>query len=203
MILSLDTFSEYLGISLIDGHNILVRQTYRKLKPFSELLLDRVDSIFKHLGYDPSVLFAVCVNKGPGSYTALRVGITAAKTISYSLNIPIYAYTSLEAMAYKYRHYQGVIKTVVNAGKGECYISDFISSDFSIKQTSEIKLVKIKDFEKSISDDCIAVVSGINMTGKNIFPLTEDLSVEGTFMALKKGLKEDNFLLEPVYIRSA
>ncbi len=201
MILSLDTFSETLGVSLIDGHKLLVRQTYRKLKPFSELLLDRIDSIFNQLGYDPSVLFAVCVNKGPGSYTALRVGITVAKTVSYSLNIPIYAYTSLEAMAYKYRHYQGVIKTVVNAGKGECYTSEFMSSDFNIKQISEMRLMKIKDFEKGISDDCIVVVSGINITGKNVFSLTDDLSVEGTFFALKKDLKEERFLLEPVYMR--
>ncbi len=202
MILSLDTFSESLGISLIDGHKLVARQTYRKLKPFSELLLDRVDSIFKYLGYDPSVLFAVCVNKGPGSYTALRVGITAAKTISYSLNIPIYAYTSLEAMAYRYRHYQGVIKTVVNAGKGECYTSEFISSNFSIKKLSDIRLMNIKEFEKSITDDCIIVVSGIDITGKNVFSLIDDLSIEGAFLSLKEGLKEDRFLLEPVYIRS-
>ena len=201
MILSLDTFSETLGISLIDGHKIVVRQTYRKLKPFSELLLDRIDSIFNQLGYDPSVLFAVCVNKGPGSYTALRVGITVAKTVSYSLNIPIYAYTSLEAMAYKYRHYQGVIKTAVYAGKGECYTSEFISSEFNIKKISKIKLMKIKDFEKSISDKCITVVSGINITGKNVFSLIDDLSVEGTFLSLKEGLTENRFLLEPVYIR--
>jgi len=202
MILSLDTFSEILGISLIDGHKVVVRQIYRKVKPFSELLLDRIDSIFRQIGYDPSVLYGVCVNKGPGSYTALRVGITVAKTVSYSLNIPIYAYTSLEAMAYKYRHFQGIIKTAVNAGKGECYTSEFISSDFSIEKTSDIKLMKIEEFEKSISDDGITVVSGIDIKRKNVFPIVDDLSVEGTFLSLKKGLTEDRFLLEPVYIRS-
>jgi len=61
--------------------------------------------------------------------------------------------------------------------------------------------MKIEEFEKSISDDGITVVSGIDIKRKNVFPIVDDLSVEGTFLSLKKGLTEDRFLLEPVYIR--
>ena len=202
MILSIDTFSENLGISLIDGHKLVVKNVYHKVKPFSELLLDKIDSIFNQLGYDPSVLYAVCVNKGPGSYTGLRVGITVAKVLSYSLNIPIYSFSSLEAMAFKYRHCGRKILASINAGKGECYLSEFEIKNSEIVQLSDIKLMKIKQFKESIdSEKDLIVVKNIDITGKNVVEIIDDLSVEGAFYALKEDSKEDVFRLEPVYVR--
>lgn len=201
MILSIDTFSEILGISLIDGHKLVLRQSYEKLKPFSELLMEKIDVSFKQLGYEPSVLYAVVVNKGPGAFTGLRVGITVAKTISYSLNIPIYTYGSLEAMAFKYRFYNGEITTAINAGKGECYVGKFYADFEGINKLEDIKLKKIKDFKEE-KHNGLVVVKNIDISGEKVVHLIEDLSVDGAFYALKNHLIEDPFKLEPLYIRS-
>jgi len=200
MILSIDTYSDVLGISLIDGHNLVVRQSYQKLKPFSELLMSRVDEVFRQLGYDPAVLYAVVVNKGPGSYTGLRVGITVAKTLAYSLNIPVYSYISLEAMAYRYRFCNGKITSVINAGKGECYLQEFTSDKKEINPVSDIKLIKISHF-KQMEVDGLVVVKNVDINRENVIQLIEDLSVDGAFYSLKKGKKEDLMRLEPVYVR--
>ncbi len=200
MILSIDTYSDVLGVSLIDGHNLVVRQSYQKLKPFSELLMSRIDEVFRQLGYDPSVLYAVVVNKGPGSYTGLRVGITVAKTLAYSLNIPVYSYSSLEAMAYRYRFCNSKITAVINAGKGECYLQEFTSDGKEIKPVSEIKLIKISHF-KQMDIDGLVVVKNVDINRGNVIHLIEDLSVDGAFYSLKKESTEDLMRLEPVYIR--
>lgn len=47
----------------------------------------------------PADLSAVAVTKGPGSYTGLRIGVSAAKGLAFSLNIPMYSMTSLEVLA--------------------------------------------------------------------------------------------------------
>lgn len=200
MLISIDTYSENLGISLIDGHKLVVKQVYHKLKPFSELLMEKIDMIFNQLGYSPSILYAVSVNKGPGSYTGLRVGITVAKTISYSLNIPIYVFSSLEAMAYKYRAHEGNITVAINAGKGECYVADFQSNISDITQISEIRLMKINEFKKEIPENLV-VVKNLDIHGNNIIQDIDDLSTEGAFFALKHHQKEDPMKLEPIYIR--
>ncbi|SNZ09460.1 tRNA threonylcarbamoyladenosine biosynthesis protein TsaB [Persephonella hydrogeniphila] len=202
MILSIDTFSENLGISLIDGHKLVAKNVYHKVKPFSELLLEKIDSMFNQFGYDPSVLYAVCVNKGPGSYTGLRVGVTVAKTLSYSLNIPIYSFSSLEAMAFKYRHCKKRVVTAINAGKGECYISEFETGISEIKPISDIKLVKISQFkENTYNKETLIIVKNIDISGDNVISLVDELSTEGAFYALKENKREDLFRLEPVYIR--
>lgn len=58
-----------------------------------------IDEAIKQAGLKPSNLDAVCVSKGPGSYTGLRIGVSAAKGLCYGLGIPLLSVGSLESMA--------------------------------------------------------------------------------------------------------
>lgn len=58
-----------------------------------------IDSILKRQGLKAKDLGAVCVGKGPGSYTGLRIGVSVAKGICYGAGIPLLAVGSLQAMA--------------------------------------------------------------------------------------------------------
>ncbi len=199
MILSIDSFSDVLGISLIKDHKILVRESFYKLKPYSELIVERLDKIFCEFDLDKRSIVATVVNKGPGSFTSLRVGITVAKTISYALNIPIYAYVSLDVMAYRYRHFKGYITAVINAGKGEIYLREYISDGENIKPISKISLEKLKNFQEKNTEGLI-ITKNVNVDKQHI-EIVDDLSVDGCFYALKQNLQEDIMRLEPLYIR--
>jgi tRNA threonylcarbamoyladenosine biosynthesis protein TsaB len=200
MILSIDSFSDILGITLIKDNRLFVRESFYKLKPYSELIVERLDKIFCQFQLDKKSLNAVVVNKGPGSLTSLRVGVTVAKTIAYSLNIPIYGYISLDVMAYRYRYFRGKIISVVNAGKGEIFYREYISDGNDIYPETDIQLKKLS----SLLDE----KQGILIVTKNVktelehVELLDDLSVDGCFFALKKELKEDIMTFEPLYIRS-
>ncbi len=199
MILSIDSFSDILGISLIEDDSVLIRESLYKLKPFSELLVDRLDKIFKEFNFSKKDISKIVVNKGPGSFTSLRVGITVAKTISYVLKIPVYSYISLDAMAFKYRCFTGNIVSLINAGKGEAYFREYKSDGENIFPVSDITLVKQKSI--AIDKEKLYVVKNIKFTEKNIVSINEDLSVCGVKIALKNQV-EDVMFLEPVYIRS-
>lgn len=58
-----------------------------------------MDEAIKHAGLKPTDLDAVCVSKGPGSYTGLRIGVSAAKGLCYGLGIPLLSVGSLESMS--------------------------------------------------------------------------------------------------------
>ena len=58
-----------------------------------------MDETIKEAGLKPADLDAVCVSKGPGSYTGLRIGVSAAKGLCYGLGIPLLSVGSLESMA--------------------------------------------------------------------------------------------------------
>ncbi len=204
MILSIDTYSEIIGISLIKDHKVIIDLSISKSKPFSELLIKKIYEILEELQIDKSLIKKIVVNKGPGSYAGLRVGITVAKTLSYSLNIELYGFISLDVMAYRFRHFNGKIVCGINAGKGEVYTRMYNSENFEIKPVSEIKLLKFEEFKEMVKEDKIlVVVKNLDLDIENRFDILNNLSLEGCFYALKHKLIENPFRIEPIYMRES
>lgn len=205
MILSIDTYSEVIGISIIKDHKVLIDLSISKPKPFSEIIIKKIYEILEELQIDKNSIKKIVVNKGPGSYTGLRVGITVAKTLSYSLNLELYSYISLDVMAYKYKHFNGNIICGINAGKGEVYSKIYKSEDFELKQISDIKLLKFEEFENFVKDteNSLVIEKNLNLQVKNKETILESLSVNGAFYALKHNLTENPFSIEPIYIRES
>ena len=201
MILSLDTSSENLGIAIFSEDKLICHTSIYKFKPFSEFLVKKLDDIFKEFSLNKRDIKKVVVNKGAGSYTGLRVGVSVAKTIAYSLNIPIYAYSGLSALAYKYRFIQKDILIGINAGKGEVYSQQFKTSIDNIYPISDIELLKKDRFTELANKFEITVIKGLDLKEKNFIKDIEDLSVVGVEYALKNNLKEGIFMLEPIYVR--
>lgn len=65
----------------------------------SEKLTIFIDEALDMAGIDSSKLDAVCVSRGPGSYTGLRIGVSAAKGICYALGVPLIAISTLDCLA--------------------------------------------------------------------------------------------------------
>lgn len=203
MYLSLDTGTEVLGISILDnGKKPLYKLSLTKFKPFSEIIVDKLDSIFNELGLEKNNIEAVIVNVGPGSYTGLRIGVSTAKTIAYILKRDIYIYDSLSTLAYKYRYVDGDILVVLNAGKGEVYLQEFNVNLNEIKPISEIKLKKLKSLDNDFLQKFkLVITKNLQLEGNNIIKDVEDLSLYGAFYSLEKNLKFDILQVEPIYIR--
>jgi len=83
-----------------DGETIGLKESHDQSYSHSEKLVVYIDEAIKQAGLKPSDLDAVCVSKGPGSYTGLRIGVSAAKGLCYGLGIPLLSVGSLESMAY-------------------------------------------------------------------------------------------------------
>ena len=203
MYLSIDSYSEILGLCILKDGKILYRLSVYKSKPFSETIVSKLDKIFKEENLDKQSLKGVIVNKGVGGYTGLRVGISTAKTIAYALNIPIYSYETLETLAYKYRSKECKTLVCVNAGKGEAYYQIFFTSLNKVRKTSDINLTKVLEFKSLILKEKpnLIVSKNIDIEGKNIIKDNEDLAYIGAVYSLKEKREEDIFKLEPIYIR--
>ena len=73
---------------------------------------------------------AVVVGVGPGSYTGVRIAVTAAKVFSYTLNIPVVTVSSLEAAAYAARAHQGLVIPAWDARRHAAYCAAFRSDPY-------------------------------------------------------------------------
>lgn len=96
--LGIDTSDKYLFVCLYKDQTKLSYTCYEAWQRQSEYLVEEIEKAFLSSGVSKKDLEAVISSVGPGSYTGVRIGLTVAKTIAFSLNIPLYLVSSLEML---------------------------------------------------------------------------------------------------------
>ncbi len=99
LILNIDTALETASISLARDGRIIEQSTNDKQKDHAAWLHPAVDELFQKTNMRLQQLEAVAVSNGPGSYTGLRVGLSAAKGYCFALGIPLICVGTLEIIA--------------------------------------------------------------------------------------------------------
>lgn len=99
LILNIDTALEKASVSLANNGEILACTYNGEQKDHAAWLHQSVEIILHQSGYSITDINAVSVSIGPGSYTGLRVGLSAAKGYCYALNIPLITVGTLDIMA--------------------------------------------------------------------------------------------------------
>ena len=97
--LFISTFDKIITIGLLKNGEVISELTKESSKNHSIHTMPMIDEILKINNLEPSYLNEIIVVNGPGSFTGVRIGVTIAKTLAYTLNIPIKTITSLKAYA--------------------------------------------------------------------------------------------------------
>jgi tRNA threonylcarbamoyl adenosine modification protein YeaZ len=119
VLVAIDTSTDIASLALIKDGVTLAELTWRSGQNHSTQLLPNLAYLLKLVGLDTSALTGIIVAKGPGSFNGLRVGISAAKGLAFSLDIPIVGVSSLEVEAYEYSVTGLPVCPVFNAGRNE------------------------------------------------------------------------------------
>ncbi len=117
LILNIETATEVCSVNLArDGKVVAERESLEGLN-HSKLLTVFIDEILSESNIKPEELDAVAVSKGPGSYTGLRIGVSVAKGLCYSLDIPLISVGTIEAMGkYAAANRKQYLPEGINAG---------------------------------------------------------------------------------------
>ncbi len=100
LILNIETSTKVCSVSLaLNGKTIKTIEEEGQQYIHSEKLTLFIEQLFKTTEYKMQDLSAIAVSKGPGSYTGLRIGVSAAKGLCYALKIPLLSVDSLEVLA--------------------------------------------------------------------------------------------------------
>ena len=156
-------------------------------------------------------LSAVAVSQGPGSYTGLRIGVSAAKGLAYAAGIPLIAVSTLSALAHKVKTDQAYIIPVLDARRLEVYSAVF---DAGYQQIRPIKadLLDEKPFDEYLKNKtCVFVGDAVEKTQNLIqhenalfLPIKYPSAKELHDLAYTKFLKQDFENLayfEPFYLK--
>jgi tRNA threonylcarbamoyladenosine biosynthesis protein TsaB len=117
--LAIDTASDWAGVALSREGHLVGEVTWRCHREHSTQLMPMVETLLSRLRVDKSELSAVFVCTGPGSYAALRVGVSTAKGLAFALGIPIVGVGRLEIEAYQYAACGTPVCALHRAGRGE------------------------------------------------------------------------------------
>lgn len=99
LVLNIDTALETAAVSIAKDGVVMQHAVYAEQKDHAAWLHPAVNSLLQQTGILLQQLDAVAVSIGPGSYTGLRVGLSAAKGFCYALNIPLLTIGTLESIA--------------------------------------------------------------------------------------------------------
>lgn len=120
-VLALDTSNYVMGVAVIRDGAVAGEYVTNIKKNHSIRLMPAIDQVMKETGMKPEELDRIAVAHGPGSYTGVRIGLTTAKTMAWSLGIPVVGVSSLEAVARQGVFFQGYVCPFFDARRGLVY----------------------------------------------------------------------------------
>jgi tRNA threonylcarbamoyladenosine biosynthesis protein TsaB len=101
MILAIDTSTEMASIAIYKpAQGVLVEQTWSSGREQTTQLLPVTQKAMALVGVHVRELTGIAVATGPGSFSGVRIGLSAAKTMAYALQIPLWGVPALDALAY-------------------------------------------------------------------------------------------------------
>lgn len=146
-VLAIDTSNYVLGIALIDGEKVICEYITNLKKNHSVRVMPAIEQVMKESETKPSELTKIVVAKGPGSYTGVRIGVSIAKTLAWTLGIPLVGVSSLEVLAAATgRYFQGSVSPLFDARRGQIYTGLFHYSMGKLEIIEADQLIQSKDW---------------------------------------------------------
>ncbi len=121
MLLALDTSTRSASLALTEGGALRAELTWVVGNNHSVELLRRLEWLLHEQQVELSQLRAVAAAIGPGSFTGVRVAVTVAKTLAFSLRIPLVGVSTLDLIAYGQAVAGLPVCALLDAGRGEVY----------------------------------------------------------------------------------
>jgi len=123
VILIIDTCGAEGGVALVQveaDRGTFVQETAIAGRTFASELVPAISDLLDGAELKPAEMEAVAVVSGPGSFTGVRIGVSAAKALAEANSIPLIAISRLEVLV-RLSGFMGRVLAVFEAGRGEFY----------------------------------------------------------------------------------
>jgi tRNA threonylcarbamoyl adenosine modification protein YeaZ len=215
MELAIDTSTDFCSIGLSREGEIMAELTWHTRQNHTVELVPNIDRLLDQNNTGSRDLTAIFVARGPGSFNGLRVGMSTAKGLAFSLGIPIVAIGTLEVEAYPFAFTGLPVCPVHNAGRGEiatalyrqddvwrCLTAEHITTvDVLCRQTKrktvfcgEIPPPVIEALKKKLEKYAIIPEAAFRLRHAGYLSVL-------AWQRQKKGLVDDAASLQPLYLR--
>jgi tRNA threonylcarbamoyladenosine biosynthesis protein TsaB len=216
--LAIETATPVCSVALIEKDTVLSLQESTESNAHSKVLTVFIQEILEQFEWDVQDLDAIAVSKGPGSYTGLRIGVSAAKGLCYAGNVPLISINTLQSMACGIIQNKNVelkenflLCPMIDARRMEVYSALYDVTGNEVRET-EAEIIDAHSFSEHLekgevlffgdgAEKCKEIISHPNAK------FIEDFSVSAAHMAFQINTKfqkkqfEDVAYFEPFYLK--
>lgn len=127
-------------------HNRILYESFMNIKiTHSQTLMPMVKQALQMMSIDIEQIDGFAVSHGPGSFTGVRIGVSALKGLAWPHNKPCVAVSSLEAMAHNFADIDGAVCAVMDARCNQVYNGLFLSAGGEIARITEDRAIGIDE----------------------------------------------------------
>ena len=212
LLLNIETATKNCSVSIArDGVVLGCKELNNGQYSHAEVLHPFIDALLKDLKIDKSQIDAIAVSKGPGSYTGLRIGVSAVKGLCFALNKPLISIDTLTSLSHSIQVDEGIIIPMIDARRMEVYASVF---DDKHQQIREIKAEVIDEnsFSEYLNDTKVYFLGDGAQKCKDILAHKNAVFIDDkhpsakemaklSYIKYKKNDIEDVAYFEPFYLK--
>lgn len=151
-ILGIDSSAKSASVAVVDNSKILSNFFIHTGLTHSQTLMPMIDSALKCADISLNEIDLIAVNRGPGSFTGIRIGVAAAKGLADTLNIKTCGVSTLESMAYNLIPFDCIACCVMNARCNQVYTALFDVSDSIVTRLTEDTAISIDELAQNLAD---------------------------------------------------
>ena len=140
-ILALETSAKSVSAAVVENSTVLASAYQNMGLTHSVTLMPLIDSMLKNAGLTATDMGLIAVAAGPGSFTGLRIGVSAAKGLAWALELPCCGVSTLEAMAENARSFEGTVICAMDARRQQVYNAMFNCHDGILTRQCEDRAV--------------------------------------------------------------
>ncbi len=150
-ILAIETSRKTLSVGVVEDETLLGEYTTHINLTHGERLAPAIDILMEGLDLEYTDLDRIAVSRGPGSYTGLRIGVTTAKTLAWTLDIELVGISSLQVAAANVKSRDKIIVPIFDARRRNVYTGQYAyDKDGKLQALVEDRHIAIEEWIKDL-----------------------------------------------------
>lgn len=177
-ILAVDTSANTATVCITEDDKLLSEEIVNYKKTHSQTLMPMIDRALKNCGTDISEIDIFAVANGPGSFTGLRIGVSAVKGMAHALDKPVIEVSTLEGMAYNIFMCSDIICPIMDARRSQVYNGVYTWENGIFSELTPPRAVSVQE-----------CVEDVKRYGKRVIFLGDGVPVYGEYIKEQLGEK--------------
>ena len=152
-ILALETSAKSVSAAVVENGAVLCSAYQNTGLTHSRTLMPLVDGMLRAADLAVGDMDLVAVAQGPGSFTGLRIGVSAAKGLAWTLDLPCCGVSTLLAMAQNLRHTESTVICAMDARRNQVYNALFRAKDGTLERLCDDRAISLAELAAELKDD--------------------------------------------------